>query len=207
MNLSMEDEMIEDDKWKMEKDGRWKLVPKLVEFSMEDNDKLTPGQMEKLLQLQDLTGIQDADVCKELLKDKDWNLESAAREQLGIPKTPIARTQRPQQHQGGESLAWWEETAREQLGIPKTPIGRTQRPQHRKKNHQPVNGFTPDRNIRSEQDQAFLETLIQDQEREQKNKDEDEAKKREEAEERNKENQEKVEKERLAQLKIDLADE
>ena len=70
------------------------------------------------------------------------------------------------------------------------------------------------REIRSEQDQAFLETLRQDQEREQRKKNEEEDRAREEEEKRKLEEEEdrkrrekEDEKERVARLKIDMASE
>ena len=50
-----------------------------------NNGELNSDQVEKLVQLQDLTGIEDTEVCKALLESNDWDLESTAREQLGIP--------------------------------------------------------------------------------------------------------------------------
>jgi FAS-associated factor 2 len=41
--------------------------------------------MEKLVQLQDLTSIEDLEICLALLESKNWDLEATAREQLGIP--------------------------------------------------------------------------------------------------------------------------
>ena len=34
---------------------------------------------------QDLTGIDDLEICRALLESKNWDLEATAREQLGIP--------------------------------------------------------------------------------------------------------------------------
>lgn len=45
---------------------------------------LDPGQMDKLLQLQGLTGLEDLEVCRALLESQDWDLEAVAREHLGI---------------------------------------------------------------------------------------------------------------------------
>ena len=46
-------------------------------------DSLSPEQGELLVQLQDMTGLQDLGVCRALLESKDWDLEAVAREQLG----------------------------------------------------------------------------------------------------------------------------
>ena len=50
----------------------------------EDLSELSPEQMDMLVQLQDLTGIEDLNVCRALLESKQWDLESVAREQLGL---------------------------------------------------------------------------------------------------------------------------
>jgi len=46
--------------------------------------ELTPHQLDLLVQLQDLTGIDDLNVCRALLVSKNWDIESVAREQLGL---------------------------------------------------------------------------------------------------------------------------
>ena len=46
--------------------------------------ELSPHQMDLLVQLQDITGIEDLNVCRALLESKNWDLESVAREQLGM---------------------------------------------------------------------------------------------------------------------------
>jgi len=46
-------------------------------------DSLSPEQGELVVQLQDMTGLQDLAVCRALLESKDWDLEAVAREQLG----------------------------------------------------------------------------------------------------------------------------
>ena len=46
-------------------------------------ESLSPEQGELLVQLQDMTGLQDLGVCRALLESKDWDLEAVAREQLG----------------------------------------------------------------------------------------------------------------------------
>ena len=50
-------------------------------------DSLSPEQGELLVQLQDMTGLQDLAVCRALLESKDWDLEAVAREQLGQSDT------------------------------------------------------------------------------------------------------------------------
>jgi len=59
---------------------------------------LNPDQMEKLVQLQDLTGIEDLEICKALLESKDWDLEATAREQLGIPGEEQEQNNQEPQH-------------------------------------------------------------------------------------------------------------
>lgn len=50
-----------------------------------DNDAgLTNDQTEKVLQFQDVTGIQDMNVCRDVLTRHQWNLEIAIQEQLNI---------------------------------------------------------------------------------------------------------------------------
>lgn len=50
---------------------------------------LTPEEMDKLVQLQDMTHIDDILVCRALLESKGWDLEATAREHLGLPlRTP-----------------------------------------------------------------------------------------------------------------------
>ncbi len=46
---------------------------------------LNAQEMDKLVQLQDITGIEDVAICRALLESKNWDLEATAREQLGIP--------------------------------------------------------------------------------------------------------------------------
>ena len=43
-------------------------------------EELTPHQMDLLVQLQELTGLEDLGVCRALLESQDWDLESVARE-------------------------------------------------------------------------------------------------------------------------------
>lgn len=49
-----------------------------------DNDGLTPDQTEKVLQLQDLIGIEDMVVCRDILTRHQWDLELAIQEQLNL---------------------------------------------------------------------------------------------------------------------------
>ena len=50
--------------------------------------ELSNEEMEKLIQLQDLTGIEDLQICRALLESKDWDLEATAREHLNLPNSP-----------------------------------------------------------------------------------------------------------------------
>lgn len=45
---------------------------------------LTAEQTEKVLQFQDLTGIEDMAICRDVLQRHSWNLEVAVQEQLNI---------------------------------------------------------------------------------------------------------------------------
>ncbi|KAF7286828.1 hypothetical protein GWI33_003885 [Rhynchophorus ferrugineus] len=45
---------------------------------------LTTDQTEKVLQFQDLTGIEDITICRDVLQRHQWNLEVAVQEQLNI---------------------------------------------------------------------------------------------------------------------------
>merc|ERR1719433_1564493 len=51
----------------------------------EDDRDLSQEEMDKLVQLQDLTGIDDLQICRALLESKEWDLEATAREHLNIP--------------------------------------------------------------------------------------------------------------------------
>lgn len=58
------------------------------EVSTSDHDQqrdLTTEEIEKMIQLQDLTGIEDLQICRALLDSKDWDLEATAREHLNLP--------------------------------------------------------------------------------------------------------------------------
>lgn len=46
--------------------------------------ELSPEQMDLLVQFQDITGMEDLNVCRALLESRNWDLESVAREQLGM---------------------------------------------------------------------------------------------------------------------------
>ena len=54
----------------------------------EDMAELSPEQMEILVQLQEITGLEDLAVCRALLESRNWDLESVAREQLGLGGPP-----------------------------------------------------------------------------------------------------------------------
>lgn len=51
---------------------------------MDNNDVLTGEQTEKVLQFQDLIGIDDITVCRDVLIRHQWDLEVAIQEQLNI---------------------------------------------------------------------------------------------------------------------------
>ncbi|XP_033220467.1 FAS-associated factor 2 [Belonocnema kinseyi] len=53
---------------------------------MADNllGELSSDQTEKVLQFQDLTGIEDLSVCRDVLQRHNWNLEVAVQEQLNL---------------------------------------------------------------------------------------------------------------------------
>merc|ERR1711976_435588 len=55
--------------------------------SMEEEQQrdLTNEEVEKMVQLQDLTGIDDLQICRALLESKQWDLEAVAKEHLNIP--------------------------------------------------------------------------------------------------------------------------
>ncbi|XP_055598809.1 FAS-associated factor 2 [Uranotaenia lowii] len=49
-----------------------------------DNDGLSNEQMEKVLQFQDITGLDDINVCRDILIRHQWDLEVAFQEHLNI---------------------------------------------------------------------------------------------------------------------------
>ncbi|ESN98381.1 hypothetical protein HELRODRAFT_192900 [Helobdella robusta] len=51
-------------------------------------EELNAEQMDKLLQFQDLTGIEDFDRCKSILISHQWNLESAVEDRFTDPSPP-----------------------------------------------------------------------------------------------------------------------
>ncbi|KAG7312241.1 hypothetical protein JYU34_001713 [Plutella xylostella] len=54
-------------------------------MDLEDNILgLTPEQTDKILQFQDLTGIEDMSICRDVLQRHQWDLEVAIQEQLNI---------------------------------------------------------------------------------------------------------------------------
>ena len=80
------------------------------DFSSSDDDvdssdaagirDLNAEEMDKLVQLQDLTGLEDLSICRALLESKNWDLEATAREHLGIPgpsANPPPPVERPPQ--------------------------------------------------------------------------------------------------------------
>jgi len=77
-------------------------------------EDLNEEQMDKLLQLQGLTGLDDLGVCRALLESQSWDLEAVAREHLGISEPigppppledeppPVARAPPAPPRRGGE---------------------------------------------------------------------------------------------------------
>lgn len=51
---------------------------------MADNEALSGEQTEKLLQFQELTGIDDMSVCRDVLQRHSWDLEVAVQDQLNM---------------------------------------------------------------------------------------------------------------------------
>lgn len=49
-----------------------------------DNDVLTNEQTEKVLQFQDITGLEDLNICRDILIRHGWDLEVAFQEQMNI---------------------------------------------------------------------------------------------------------------------------
>lgn len=47
-------------------------------------DELSGDQTENILQFQDLTGIEDLSICRDVLQRHNWNLEVAVQEQLNL---------------------------------------------------------------------------------------------------------------------------
>ena len=65
-----------------------------------DNDGLTNDQTEKVLHFQDVTGIEDINVCRDVLVRHQWDLEVAIQEQLNMREgrpSMYATEQRPPQ--------------------------------------------------------------------------------------------------------------
>jgi len=60
-----------------------------------EGEELTPHQMDLLVQLQDLTGLEDLGVCRALLESQGWDLESVAREQLGMSPSQEEQSNQP----------------------------------------------------------------------------------------------------------------
>ncbi|KAG8224448.1 hypothetical protein J437_LFUL003171 [Ladona fulva] len=61
--------------------GRLKLIHTVI---MAENEALTGEQTEKLLQFQELTGIEDISVCQDVLQRHSWDLEVAVQDQLNM---------------------------------------------------------------------------------------------------------------------------
>ena len=55
-----------------------------MDHSDSETEELSPEQIEVLVQLQEITGLEDMAVCRALLESSNWDLESVAREQLGL---------------------------------------------------------------------------------------------------------------------------
>ena len=55
----------------------------------------------KIYCFQDLTGIEDTNVCRALLESQDWDLESTAREHLGIQSEPNNENDPPARQEVG----------------------------------------------------------------------------------------------------------
>ncbi|GLG96814.1 hypothetical protein R5R35_004929 [Gryllus longicercus] len=51
---------------------------------MADHLRLTSEQTEKILQFQDLTGIEDMSICRDVLQRHSWDLEVSVQEQLNM---------------------------------------------------------------------------------------------------------------------------
>jgi len=66
-----------------------------MEHSDSEGEELTPHQMDLLVQLQDLTGLDDLGVCRALLESQGWDLEAVAREQLGMLPPQEEPTRQP----------------------------------------------------------------------------------------------------------------
>lgn len=49
-----------------------------------DSAGLTSEQTDKVLQFQDLTGVEDISICRDVLQRHQWSLEVAVQEQLNI---------------------------------------------------------------------------------------------------------------------------
>lgn len=62
------------------------------------NDRdLSPEEVEKLVQMQDVTGIDDLQICRALLESKDWDLEATVMEHMGIPRETVRERAPPPQ--------------------------------------------------------------------------------------------------------------
>jgi FAS-associated factor 2 len=73
--------------------------PRVNGFSEDDDEDgrvLNPDELDKLAQLQDLTGIDDSEVCRALLESKEWDLEATVREHMNLPSQPPERRSVPE---------------------------------------------------------------------------------------------------------------
>jgi len=64
--------------------------------SSSDRD-LSPQEVEKLVQMQEVTGIDDLQICRALLESKDWDLEATVMEHMGIPRESVRERAAPRQ--------------------------------------------------------------------------------------------------------------
>ncbi|GAB6018656.1 FAS-associated factor 2 [Chamberlinius hualienensis] len=68
-----------------------------AEYRMEDNQNLSASETDKLLQFQDLTGIEDIVRCRHLLETHNWDLEVAVQNTLSIQEgTPSVFNSSPE---------------------------------------------------------------------------------------------------------------
>jgi len=58
--------------------------PGSSEISNRDERDLSQEEVDKLVQLQDLTGLLDIQLCKELLESKNWNIDAILYEQFNL---------------------------------------------------------------------------------------------------------------------------
>ena len=58
-----------------------------MDHSDSETEELSPEQMEVLVQLQEITGLEDMAVCRALLVSSNWDPERVVREQLAVTVT------------------------------------------------------------------------------------------------------------------------